>query len=150
MSVSTHSVPDDGARAAGKVVGSGADGGNRGPNFTNAVGACASSAPLRKAGSPGDDTPLMPDICSEPGNVPTRILYHYLYADRQGFGLCINDWNVTNGQDARVGGWTVRNVCGEAADAAGAVNVLVHALLRHSVMTRTAMAEIGTHVLRDL
>ena len=89
MSVSTHSVPDDGARAAGKVVGSGADGGNRGPNFTNAVGACASSAPLRKAGSPGDDTPLMPDICSEPGNVPTRILYHYLYADRQGFGLSV-------------------------------------------------------------
>ena len=63
---------------------------------------------------------------------------------------CINDWNVTNGQDARVGCWTVRNVCGEAADAAGAVNVLVHALLRHSVMTRAAMAEIGTHVLCDL
>ena len=61
----------------------------------------------------------------------------------------INDWALTTGRDAPVTYWTVRKVFGEAADAACLADVRLHDL-RRTVMTRAAMAGIGTHVLRDL
>ena len=44
---------------------------------------------------------------------------------------------------------TVRNTFAKAAGTAGLVDVRLHDL-RRTVMTRAAMAGIGTHVLRDL
>ena len=61
----------------------------------------------------------------------------------------INDWTLTTGRDAPVTYWTVRKVFGEAAGAACLADVRLHDL-RRTVMTRAAMAGIGTHVLRDL
>ncbi|MDD9980936.1 MAG: site-specific integrase [Gammaproteobacteria bacterium] len=61
----------------------------------------------------------------------------------------INDWALTTGRDAPVTYWMVRKVFTEAAGAAGLVDVRLHDL-RRTVMTRAAMAGVGTHVLRDL
>ena len=61
----------------------------------------------------------------------------------------INDWALTTGRDAPVTYWTVRKVFGQAAVAAGLADVRLHDL-RRTVMTRAAMAGVGTHVLRDL
>ena len=61
----------------------------------------------------------------------------------------INDWTLTTGRDAPVTYWTVRKVFGEVAGAACLADVRLHDL-RRTVMTRAAMAGVGTHVLRDL
>jgi len=61
----------------------------------------------------------------------------------------INDWALTTRRDVPVTYGTVRKVFAEAASAAGLVDVRLHDL-RRTVMTRAAMAGVGTHVLRDL
>ena len=61
----------------------------------------------------------------------------------------INDWVLTTGRDAPVTYWSVRKVFGETARDAGLADVRLHDL-RRTVMTRAAMAGVGTHVLRDL
>ena len=61
----------------------------------------------------------------------------------------INEWPFTTGRDAPVTYATVRNTFAKAASTAGLVDVRLHDL-RRTVMTRAAMAGIGTHVLRDL
>ena len=61
----------------------------------------------------------------------------------------INEWPFTTGRDAPVTYATVRNTFAKAASTAGLVDARLHDL-RRTVMTRAAMAGIGTHVLRDL
>ena len=61
----------------------------------------------------------------------------------------INEWSLTTGRDSPVTYTTVRNTFGKAAGTAGLVDVRLHDL-RRTVMTRAAMAGLGTHVLRDL
>lgn len=61
----------------------------------------------------------------------------------------INAWALTTGRDAPVTYMTVRNFFATAATTAGLVDVRLHDL-RRTVMTRAAMAGVGTHVLRDL
>ena len=61
----------------------------------------------------------------------------------------VNEWAVTTGRDAPVTYTTVRKVFVRAANAAGLMDVRLHDL-RRTVMTRAAMAGVGTHVLRDL
>ena len=61
----------------------------------------------------------------------------------------INEWSFTTGRDAPVTYATVRNTFAKAASTAGLVDVRLHDLMR-TVMTRAAMAGVGTHVLRDL
>lgn len=61
----------------------------------------------------------------------------------------INAWALTMGRDAPVTYATVRKFFTTAATTAGLVDVRLHDL-RRTVMTRAAMAGVGTHVLRDL
>ena len=61
----------------------------------------------------------------------------------------INDWPLTTGRNAPIAYQTVRRVFVGAACTAGLVDVRLHDL-RRTVMTRAAMAGVGTHVLRDL
>ena len=55
----------------------------------------------------------------------------------------------TTGRDAPVTYKSVRQIFAKAAGTAGLVDVRLHDL-RRTVMTRAAMAGVGTHVLRDL
>ena len=61
----------------------------------------------------------------------------------------INEWAFTTGRDAPVTYKSVRQIFAKAASTAGLVDVRLHDL-RRTVMTRAAMAGVGTHVLRDL
>ena len=61
----------------------------------------------------------------------------------------INSWVFTTGRHAAVTYRTVRKVFASAVRDAGLVDVRLHDL-RRTVMTRAAMAGVGTHVLRDL
>ena len=61
----------------------------------------------------------------------------------------INEWAFTTGRDAPVTYKNVRQIFAKAAGTAGLVDVRLHDL-RRTVMTRAAMAGVGTHVLRDL
>ena len=61
----------------------------------------------------------------------------------------INDWVFTTGRHAAVTYRTVRKVFASVVRNAGLVDVRLHDL-RRTVMTRAAMAGVGTHVLRDL
>ena len=61
----------------------------------------------------------------------------------------INEWAFTTGRDVPLTYATVRNTFRKAAITAGLVDVRLHDL-RRTVMTRAAMAGVGTHVLRDL
>ena len=61
----------------------------------------------------------------------------------------INGWAITSGRDAPVTYTTVRKVFVRASYAADLEDVRLHDL-RRTVMTRAAMAGVGTHVLRDL
>ena len=60
-----------------------------------------------------------------------------------------NPFCFTSGRNAPVGYWHARSVFAECARAAGLSDVRLHDL-RRSLMTRAAMAGVGTHVLRDL
>ena len=61
----------------------------------------------------------------------------------------INEWAFTTGRNAAVTYRTVRKVFATVVGQAGLVDVRLHDL-RRTVMTRAAMAGVGTHVLRDL
>lgn len=61
----------------------------------------------------------------------------------------INGWALTSGRNAPVAYKTVREVFVGCACASGLLDVRLHDL-RRTVMTRAAMAGVGTHVLRDL
>ena len=60
-----------------------------------------------------------------------------------------NEWVLTMGRGAPVTYRTVRTFFGKAVHTAGLADVRLHDL-RRTVMTRAAMADVGTHVLRDL
>ena len=61
----------------------------------------------------------------------------------------INAWAFTNGRNAPAGYQRTRDAFAESAKRAGLSDVRLHDL-RRTVMTRAAMAGVGTHVLRDL
>ena len=61
----------------------------------------------------------------------------------------INEWTLTTGRDVAVTYTTVRKVFIQSAESADLSDVRLHDL-RRTVMTRAAMAGVGTHVLRDL
>ena len=60
----------------------------------------------------------------------------------------INEWVFTTGRNAAVTYRTVRKVFATVVGQAGLVDVRLHDL-RRTVMTRAAMAGVGTYVLRD-